>query len=141
LLGWYSTPAPEDASCLLTCYESGIFKFCRKTVLSLPSGHQSKEFNSYVLLHCQMLVEAIGHWMVYEAAREAGVDNNLLALYEAAVLLQAQALYVQESRLDVRPEFKKETAAMDAVLLRLDYLLDTTGTRPYCTAAIVSDES
>ncbi|KAL4995026.1 acyl-CoA dehydrogenase NM domain-like protein [Aspergillus recurvatus] len=141
LLGRYSMPAPENSSCLLARYESGIFAFCRKTVLSLRSGHRSEEFNTYVLPHCQTLVEAIGHRMAYEAAREAGVDENLLALYEAAVLLQAQALYIQESGLDVRPEFEKEAVAMDSVLPRLNSLLNATGVGPYCTAAIVSDEA
>lgn len=79
--------------------------------------------------------------MAYEAAREAGVDGDLLALYEAAVLLQAQALYIQESGLDVRPEFEKEAVAMDSILPRLNRLLDATGVGSYCTAAIVSDES
>ncbi|KAL4756026.1 putative acyl-CoA oxidase [Aspergillus foveolatus] len=141
LLGRYSMPAPENPSCLLARYERGIFSFCRKTVLSLRSGHRSEDYNTYVLPHCQTLVEAIGHRIAYEAAHEAGVDDDLLALYEATVLLQAQALYIQESGLDVRSEFEKEAVAMDSVLPRLNRLLDATDVGPYCTAAIVSDES
>ncbi|KAL4736254.1 acyl-CoA dehydrogenase/oxidase [Aspergillus similis] len=141
LLGRYNMHAPKNPSCLLARYERGIFAFCRKTVLSLRSGHRSEDYNNYVLPHCQTLVEAIGHRMAYEAAHEAGVDDDLLALYEATVLLQAQALYIQESGLDVRSEFEKEAIAMDSVLPRLNRLLDATDVGPYCTAAIVSDES
>ncbi|KAL5048226.1 hypothetical protein BDW71DRAFT_205763 [Aspergillus fruticulosus] len=141
LLGRYSMPASKTPSGLLARYEDGVFAFCRRIFLSLRGGHRGEEFNSYILPHCQTLVEAIGHRMAYEAACEAGVDEEILALYEAAVLLQAQALYIQVSGLDVRPELEKEAIAMDSVLPRLDCLLDATGVGPYCTAAIVSDES
>ena len=79
--------------------------------------------------------------MAYEAAHEADVDEDMLSLYEAAVLLDSQALYIQESGLDMRSVFKQEAEAMDRILPRLDCLLDATGVGPYCAAPIVSDES
>ncbi|KAI9375221.1 acyl-CoA dehydrogenase NM domain-like protein [Aspergillus egyptiacus] len=142
LLDRYSMPAPADPSCLLARYERGIFAFCQKTLFSLCSGrHRSEEFNTHVLPHCQTLVEAIGHRMAYEAAREARVDEDHLALYQSAVLLQAPALYIQESGLkgDIWSEFEKEALALDRLLPKLDALLEETGAGPYCTAAIVSD--
>ncbi|KAK9369881.1 acyl-CoA dehydrogenase/oxidase C-terminal [Lipomyces kononenkoae] len=140
LLGRYSMPAPKDSSCMLAQYEAGIYRVCKKILKSLHDDHRSDEYNTQILPHCQVLVEAIGHRMAYESARDTGIDKDLLALYEACVLLHAPAWYVESACLDIKSQFECEATAMDSILPRLDKLLDETGAGPYCTAPIITDE-
>lgn len=141
LLGKYSMPAPKDASCPLARYEKHIFDVCRRYLRSFSGGHRSDEYNAQILPHCQTLVEAIGHRMAYEAAREAAIEPNLLTLYEAGVLLQAPAWYVRGLRLDLEAQFQQEARAIDSLLPRLNQLLDATGAAPYCSAPILTNEA
>ncbi|KAK9238581.1 acyl-CoA dehydrogenase/oxidase C-terminal, partial [Lipomyces kononenkoae] len=140
LIGRYSMPEPKDSSCMLAKYEDGIYRFCRTILKSLHDGHRSDDYNSQILPHCQVLVEAIGHRMAYESARDSGIDKDLLALYEAGVLVRAPAGYVESACLDIKSQFECEANAMDSILPRLDQLLDETGAGPYCTAPIITDE-
>lgn len=126
---------------MLAQYEKGIFKLCRQSLQGLHDGHRSDGYNATVLPHSQVLVEAIGHRMAYESAREAGIESDLLALYEASVLLHAPAWYVSGMGLDIEAQFKNEAQAMSSILPRLNRLLDGTGAGPYSSAAIVTDES
>ncbi|KAK9234724.1 acyl-CoA dehydrogenase/oxidase C-terminal [Lipomyces kononenkoae] len=140
LIGRYTMPAPKDISCMLAKYEDGIYRVCTKILKSLHEGHRSDEYNTQILPHCQVLVEAIGHRMAYESARDTGIDKDLLALYEAGVLLHAPAWYVKSACLDIKSQFVCEAKAMNSILPRLDQLLDETGAGPYCTAPIITDE-
>ncbi|KAL5362174.1 acyl-CoA dehydrogenase NM domain-like protein [Aspergillus floccosus] len=141
LLERYSMPAPKDASCMLAQYEKGIFNLCRQYLQGLHGDHRSEGYNANVLPHSQVLVEAIGHRMAYESALEAGIERDFLVLYEANVLLHAPAWYVSGMGLDIEAQFKNEVQAMDSILPKLNRLLDETGAGPYCSAAIVTDES
>jgi hypothetical protein len=79
--------------------------------------------------------------MAYEAAHEACVAEDVLALYESCVLLNLPAWYVGKVGLNIQSRFDKEVKAMDSMALRLDTLLDATGAEKYCTAPIVDDGS
>ena len=49
--------------------------------------HRSPETNKVILLHCQRIVEAIGHRMVYDAAVSVGVSIDPIELYVASISL------------------------------------------------------
>jgi hypothetical protein len=80
--------------------------------------------------------------MAYEAARAAGVDENLLALYEAGVLFHAPGWYVTTMGLDIRGVSGNESVAMDRVLGRLGEVVGRLEQEvgAYCTAPILGDK-
>jgi hypothetical protein len=80
--------------------------------------------------------------MAYEAARAGGVDEDLLALYEAGVLFQVPGWYVSTMGLDIRGVFGDESVAMDRVLGRLGEVVGRLEQEvgAYCTAPILGDK-
>ncbi|KAL3495497.1 acyl-CoA dehydrogenase/oxidase C-terminal [Aspergillus germanicus] len=143
LLNRYTLPQPTDPSSLLAQYEAGLaFKICNSTLATINSNHRDAEYNNLILPHAQHLIESIGHRMAYEAARAAGVDEDLLALYEAGVLFHAPGWYVSTMGLDIRGVFGNESVAMDRVLGRLGEVVwgleQEVGA--YCTAPILGDK-
>jgi acyl-CoA oxidase len=138
-------PEARDPSSLLAQHEQGLFEECRaaaaQTMSTSTDHHRSVGFNNAILPRCQSLVEAIGHRMAYEAALAAGVDSDLLALYEAGVITQDSSWYVQHAGLTREMQFDRESQAMSAVLPRLEELLDGTGAKEYVDAPILSQEA
>jgi hypothetical protein len=143
LLNRYTLPQPTDPSSLLAQYEAGLaFNICNSTLATINSNHRDAEYNKLILPHAQHLIESIGHRMAYEAARAAGVDGDLLALYEAGVLFQAPGWYVATMGLDIRGVFGNESGAMDRVLGRLGEVIEGLEKEvgAYCKAPILGDE-
>lgn len=142
LLGRYEMPEAHDPSCLLALHEQGLFEECRTAAAKTNStDHRSVEFNNAILPRCQPLVEAIGTRMAYEAAVAAGVDADLLALYEVGVLLQDSSWYIQHAGLTREMLYDRESRALDAVLPRLGELVQKTGAKEYVDAPILSQEA
>ncbi|CEL01765.1 hypothetical protein ASPCAL01343 [Aspergillus calidoustus] len=143
LLNRYTLPQPTEPSSLLAQYEAGLaFNICNSTLATINSNHRDAEYNKLILPHAQHLIESIGHRMAYEAARAAGVDGDLLALYEAGVLFQAPGWYVATMGLDIRGVFGNESGAMDRVLGRLGEVIEGLEKEvgAYCKAPILGDE-
>lgn len=141
LLGRYQMPPARDPSSLLARHEKGLFDECRTIMQGMNKSHRSDEFNCLILPRCQALVEAIGHRMAYEAAVQAGVQPDLLALYEAGVVMLDSSWYVQHAGLSREAQFNTESHALNAVLPQLEKMLDDTGAEPYVTAPILSQEA
>ncbi|KAB8273365.1 hypothetical protein BDV30DRAFT_238788 [Aspergillus minisclerotigenes] len=141
LLNRYQPPAPMNPACLLAQHEKGLFDESRSILKGLKGGHRHAKFNSLILPRCQALVEAIGHRRAYEAAAKAGVDSDLLALYEIHAVLLDPSWYIQHTHLTREYLFQKEARLLDTLLPRLDSLLDATGVGLYCTAPILSQAS
>lgn len=127
-----------NPTCLLAQHEKGLFDESRSILKGLKGGHRHAEFNSLILPRCPALVEAIGHRRAYEAAAKAGVDSDLLALYEIHAVLLDPSWYIQHTDLTREYLFQKEARLLDTLLPRLDTLLDSTGAGLYCTAPILS---
>ncbi|OKL64197.1 hypothetical protein UA08_00272 [Talaromyces atroroseus] len=141
LLGRYKLPEARDPSSLLAQHEQGLFDECRMAAaqtMSTSGGHRSVGFNNAILPRCQSLVEAIGHRTAYEAALDAGIDSDLLTLYEAGVIMQDSGWYVQHVGLTREMQFDRESRALNAVLPRLEGMLDGTGAGEYVDAPILS---
>ncbi|KAJ5086980.1 hypothetical protein NUU61_008287 [Penicillium alfredii] len=128
LLGRYSLPAARDPSALLAHHEQGLFDESHNIIKNMTKGHRSP------------LVEAMGHRMAYEAAVEAGVNPNLLALYEAGVVLQDSSWYVQHAGLTREAQFENDSRALDACLPHLDHMLDGTEAKEYADSPLLSQE-
>ncbi|KAJ9218775.1 hypothetical protein DTO027B5_8754 [Paecilomyces variotii] len=137
LLGRYQMPAPKNPQSLLALHERGLFKECWGLMKTIKGGHRSDEFNNLILPRCQPLIEAVGQRMAYEAASQAGVHPDLLALYEIGAIMQDPSWYVQHAGLGREAQFMMEEKALNAVLPRLEELLEGTGAGPYCDAPIL----
>ncbi|PLN80602.1 acyl-CoA dehydrogenase/oxidase [Aspergillus taichungensis] len=141
LLGRYQPPPPKDPKNILARHEKGLLDESRLLLKGISGGHRSSEFNSLILPRCQPIVQAIGHRLAYEAALEAGVDQNLLRLFKTGVMLQDPSWYVQHAGISRESMFADEAQALDSVLPQLDGLLNQTGVQPYCSAPILSQDS
>lgn len=141
LLGRYQMPPSKNPRGLLALHERGLFQECWTLMRTIKGGHRSEEFNNLILPRCQPLIEAIGHRMAYEAAAQAGVHPDLLALYEAGVVMHDASWYVQHAGLGREEQFIMEEKALNAVLPHLEELLEGTGAGPYCDAPILSQDA
>ncbi|KAB8205293.1 hypothetical protein BDV34DRAFT_213284 [Aspergillus parasiticus] len=140
LLNRCPLPAPMNPTCLLAQHEKGLFDESRSILNGLKGGRRHAEFNSLIPPRCSALVEVIGHRRAYEAAAKAGVDSDLLALYEIHAVLLDLSWYVQHTDL-TREYLFQEARLLDTLLPRLDTLLDATGVGLYCTAPILLQAS
>lgn len=80
----------------------------------------------------------MGHCMIYEAAFANGIDSDLLAFYEVGVIKDNLDWFVECGGLSRARVAEMENNALDAILPRLDNLLDAVDIAPYCHAPIVS---
>lgn len=139
----YELPAPTMPDCLLAKHEAGLFDEARTKLQAIGGDHRSISANNLLLPRCRPLVEAIGHRVAYEAAKEAGVDEDLLAIYEVSVINHDLSWYVENGLLTRDEHWENESAALTRAFDRLDGLfekLDINSVEPYITAPIASDE-
>ncbi|KAJ5158873.1 Acyl-CoA dehydrogenase/oxidase [Penicillium coprophilum] len=141
LLNRYKMPPPKNPTSYLAKHEQGLLDELRRMSKSNSGGHRGEEFDRLILPRSQDFVHAIGCRIAYEAAIEAKVDTDLVALYEIGVMLQDQSWFVQNATLTREHMYQMEAKRLSAVLPRLDKLLDETGAGPYCTAPIISQTS
>jgi hypothetical protein len=134
-------PPANDPTSLLAKHEQGLLDELRGMTRIISGGHRGKDFDWLVLPRSQEFVEAMGHRIAYEAAIEAGVHSDLVALYEIWVILQDQGWFVQHTSLTRERMFHIEAERLSAVLPQLDTLLDAAGAEPYCSAPIASQTS
>ncbi|KAH8989801.1 acyl-CoA dehydrogenase NM domain-like protein [Lactarius hatsudake] len=139
LLGRYALESPRYPDSPLAKHEEGMFSELR-AVLAVAPSHRSASYDREVLPRSLPLIQAIGHRIAYEAARDAQLDAPLLALFEIASMLQDEAWYVE--RLGVtRAELReREASAIQAVFPYLEEYLARMEVAPYVIAPIVSEE-
>lgn len=106
-------------------------------------NHRGQDFNRHILPRCRPLIEAIGHRMAYEAARDAGVCPKVVHLFEMMCLATDLICWdVPEPRTTITPAFHDALVeAYDDVLP--DMLKEVRGSEAnaYITAPIASEES
>jgi hypothetical protein len=134
-------PPAKDPTSYIAQHEQGLLDELHRMTKNISGGHRGEEFNRLILPRSQELVQAIGYRIAYEAAIEAGVHSELVALYEIWVILQDTSWFVQHLGLTRERIFEIEAERLSAVLPRIDALLDDTGAEPYCTAPIISQTS
>lgn len=130
-------PRSTLPNCLLAKYEEGLGEEAFETVMSIPDDHRSEEFNRLLIPRCRPLIQGIGHRMMYESAAKAGVDVQLLALYEIWTVGENLDWYIEHG-LFTRKSFREaENKALDALEPRLGELLGQMNMEAYVTAPIV----
>ncbi|KAF9887215.1 hypothetical protein FE257_010469 [Aspergillus nanangensis] len=140
LIGRYAVPEATKPECLLAQHELGYIQELKTAMKGIKDTHRSDEYNSLLIPRCRPMIIAIGHRMAYEAALRAGIDDDLLALYEAGMVLSDMSWYSENLGLKRSTVYDKERRAMDRILPRLDQLLDGLRIGPYCTAPFQTAE-
>ena len=140
-LGKYEMPRETRPDCLLAKYEAGLADDAMAILDSIPEGHRSQQFNRLLIPRCRPIVEAIGNRIAYEVALAAGVDPNLVALYEVGAVRKNLSWYVEAGLLTRGKVDEMEVEAIDALEPRLDNMLDQLEIAPYITAPIVEEST
>ena len=134
-------PLAADPDCLLAKYEVGLAEEAFTTLQSIPEGHRSEEFNRLLIPLCVPIVQSIGHRMMYETALAAGVDPDLLALFEVGAVKENLSWYVEHGLLTRAQVREMESNALDAIQPRLGQMLDQLSIAPYIKVPILEDSS
>ncbi|PWY71235.1 acyl-CoA oxidase [Aspergillus eucalypticola CBS 122712] len=137
LLGRYAIPGPTKPNCILAQHEKNIVSDLKKKLRKI-GNHRGDEYSKQVLPHLRPLIIAIGQRMAYEAAVDASVDPDLLALYEAGAMKSDPAWFSEHLGISRDAQFQKECAAADAAYRRLNEHLDNWQIEPYITAPMLS---
>ena len=130
-------PPATKPDCLLAKYEAGLAEEALTLIASIPEGHRSQEFDRLLIPLCRPIVEAIGNRMVYEAALAAGVDPDLIALYEVGVVKENLSWYTECGLLTRAKVREMENNALDAIQPRLSEMLDQLSIAPYIKVPIL----
>jgi len=139
LLGRYALESPRYPDSPLAKHEEGLFSELR-AVLAVDPSHRSSVYDREVLPRSLAVIQAIGHRIAYDAAREAQVDSPLLDLFEIASMLQDEAWYVERLGVTRAQLREREAQAIEAVFPHLEDYLTQMDVAPYVVAPIVSEE-
>ena len=130
-------PPATKPDCLLAKYEVGLAEEALTIIESIPERDRSQEFNRQFTPLCRPIVEGIGNRMVYETALAAGVDPDLIALYEVGVVKENLSWYTERGLLTRAKVREMEHNALDAIQPRLSEMLDQLSIAPYIKVPIL----
>ncbi|KAJ7499952.1 hypothetical protein FB451DRAFT_1015105 [Mycena latifolia] len=139
-IGRYSVIPAADSESLLARHETGVFQRCRDRIARM-SSHRSPDFSRFILPQAVRLVEALGHRIAYDAVVSVGIEKCLIDLYIVSCLKSDPAWYVEHAGLTQDIQLNMESAAIEAVLPRMEGLINNMGVEAYATAPIVSEDS
>ncbi|KAK7036234.1 acyl-CoA dehydrogenase NM domain-like protein [Favolaschia claudopus] len=140
LIGRYTLPAPKYPDSLAARLEAGLFNEALGLLNQIGSQHRSEAFNRMILPRCKRLVEAIGQRFFWEAAKEAGVEQALLDVYEAGIVKHSPVWFAMNAGVvDAEGwEERAMTRAMEGGCL--ERWLEMTGAGEYVTAKMMTQE-
>ena len=134
-------PEQTKTDCLLAKYEAGLAEDAMATIESIPKGHRNQEFARLLIPRCPPIVQGIGNRMVYEIAVDAGVDQDLIDLYEVGVVKENLSWYVEAGLLTRTKVREMENRALDHVQVRVEELIDKLDIVPYISAPIIKEST
>jgi acyl-CoA oxidase len=146
LLGRYEPPKAHDPQCLLARHEAGVWNEARKMCASLKGGHRSPDFNARILPLSLPLVQATGHRMAYEAAKDALVHGSahgltmtpeVLDLYESTCIMEDQSWYVENSIMSRQELLNRDIHAVTSMLPLLGDMINDPVVDPFISAPMV----
>jgi hypothetical protein len=139
LIGRYELPPPKYPECLAARHEVGLFKECREELAGKLGGqHRSDAFNRLMLPRCKGLIEAIGQRFFYEAAKDAGLEQVILEIYEAGIVKHNPVWFALHAGMDAPAQAAHEEAAITAAMPHLERYLEWTGGKNYALAPIMT---
>jgi acyl-CoA oxidase len=131
-------PASQAPDSIIAQHEAALFAEARDDLTKFGGDHRSEQFNRNILPLALPLIEALGHRMACEAAREANIDPKLVALYESGIIKEDSAWYAEKG-MSRRTQREMEAQAADALLPHLEDLVRETGAQPYSNAPMTSE--
>ncbi|VDB94428.1 unnamed protein product [Peniophora sp. CBMAI 1063] len=140
VIGRYALPLPRSEDSLLARHAHSVLDEAEAVAKSLPGGHHGEEFQSLMLPQAESSVAAFGHAMAYHAAREAGVPQRMLDIYELSVMELDSGWYTQHAGIGKYELLRMRADAMKKVLPLLREDLDNLGVEKHVQAPIVSSE-
>lgn len=105
------------------------------------SSHRGKHFNNNILPLALPIVETIGFRLAYDAALAHDISPDLVAVFEAGVVLRGSSWFVEHLGMKRREILAQEERALSELLPRLDGLIEGSVAKRYSTAPMLSDES
>ncbi|KAL4767074.1 hypothetical protein BDW60DRAFT_227045 [Aspergillus nidulans var. acristatus] len=139
LIGRYQLPAPKDPNCPVARHEAALLAEAKNHLIEFGGVHRSEEFNRNILPLSLPLIQAIGHRMALEAAKETNIDSKIYTLYKSGVILEDSAWYTEQGGISRKAQREMEAQAADALLPDLEKLVYETGAAPYSSAPMTSD--
>ncbi|KAJ3544707.1 hypothetical protein NM208_g2916 [Fusarium decemcellulare] len=143
LLNRYELPKPWNPKGLLAQHEASLWKKASrasKNIMVFPGSNRSEAFNQLLLPQCTNLVKTVGHRMAYEAAAASDtVSTEILDLFEASCILQDSSWYVEHKKLTISRMHKRHAEALNALLPKLDMMLEQTRAAPWVTAPLLKE--
>ncbi|GME65284.1 acyl-dehydrogenase nm domain-like protein [Neofusicoccum parvum] len=143
LLNHAALPTSPHPDAPLPRYAAGLLAEARATLATLPAGgtHDVHDaaFNAAILPLCQPLAEAIGYQLAFDGARGGGVPADLLAAFEAGVVLRGASWFVEHAGRTRRELLAREEAALTAVAARFGGLLDGLGVEAFARAPLLTE--
>jgi hypothetical protein len=139
LIGRYELPPPKYPECLAARHEVGLFKECREELAGKLGGqHRSDAFNRLMLPRCKGLIEAVGQRFFYEAAKDAGLEQAILDMYEAGIVKHSPVWFAVHAGMDAPAQAAHEDTAITAAMPHLERYLEWTGAKNYALAPIMT---
>ncbi|KAF8189522.1 acyl-CoA dehydrogenase NM domain-like protein [Mycena galopus ATCC 62051] len=139
LIGRYALPPSKYPNSLAARHEAGLFKECREELVNkMGSQHRSDAFNRLILPRCKDLVEAIGQRFFYEAAKETGLEQAVLDVYEAGIVKHGSAWFAVHAGMDGPAQAAHEDEAITAAMPHLERWLQWSGGKDYALAPIMT---
>ncbi|KAM0104911.1 hypothetical protein ACP6JE_000546 [Aspergillus fumigatus] len=139
LIGRYQLPSPRDPNSAVARHEAALLTEAKHRLIEFGGVHRSEDFNRNILPLSLPMIQAIGHRMALEAAKDANIDSNLCALYESGVILEDSAWYTEQGGISRRVQREIEAQAADTLLPDLERLVYETGAGPYSSAPMTSE--
>ncbi|KAJ7136146.1 acyl-CoA dehydrogenase NM domain-like protein [Mycena epipterygia] len=139
LIGRYELPPARYPASLAARLEAGLMRECREELHGKMGGqHRSDAFNRLLLPRCRNLVEAIGQRFFYDAARDAGLEQAVLDVYEANIVKHNPAWFAVHAGMDGSTQAAHEDAAISAAQPYLERWLKWSGAHEYALAPIMT---
>ncbi|KAE8557110.1 hypothetical protein EYB25_001816 [Talaromyces marneffei] len=140
IIGRYEVPPPNDLSSPIAQHEAALMTEAKQHLMLIGGMHRSEEFNRNILPLSLPLIQAIGHRMALEAAKEANIDTKLINLYESGVIIDDSAWYTEQGGISRLAQKEVEAQAADALLPEMEKLVFNTGAALYSNAPMASEK-
>lgn len=149
LLGRYEPPKARDPQCLLALHEAGVWDEARQMFASLKGGHRGPEFNARILPLSLPLVQATGHRMAYEAAKDALTHGSahgltmtpeVLDLYESTCMMEDQSWYVENGIMSRQELLDRNVDAVSSMLPLLGDMINDQEVDTFINAPMVEKD-
>ncbi|KZV67237.1 hypothetical protein PENSPDRAFT_584288 [Peniophora sp. CONT] len=140
LMKRYFLPFPAAADCLLARRAHSVLDDNITLVQSLPGGHRGQEFQSLILPQAENSVAAFGHAMAYAAAREAGVPQYMLDIYELSIAELDAAWFLEHAKIGKVELLKRRAGTLAKAMPNMHVDLEKMGVAKVVQASIVTED-